>query len=490
MSTPETSLSVTGGDAPAATDTSTGLAPIDSASAIPSGGIGDLQTTAGQAEVTEAPAWEGIIDKIPDNDDDLAQPTFPHVEGLKEQRQQLRVLKAAIKELQASQSLLPAYQELGDVDAIKPAIELQNLLYSPMIDPRTQQPIIDQATGTSYVTTKPFVEYLDAESPGMPEQLLVDLLDFQPTDENGMRGEKLSKQVLRHWGLDPARIDQYRNIDKLVATSSGAVTAEELKDILPEFHDAYRNLPPSIRDAWPVYSEADQMVMLRREKDALDRVVKDKEREERDREREAAEIQQYRALVAQEQDKYIDTVRHERFASIADQLSKQVTFSTDAATNAVMHGAVGTVLWNLIDPPGRFVSEGLLTALGVKLDHTFDEALNAFNANAAEYVAQAMQGDSVRASSAQTKANSAANLLTTKLGTIALKVAKAMGGQQQAAATQQGQALGAAATSRPTAGNGTSPNGQPQGILPPHIRPGTPEAARWLAESTGFWRTT
>lgn len=479
------SLSVTGGDASAA-PTDTGLTPVDGA-AISSDGVGALQPASTQEP--GAPAWESVIASIPDTDDDLTQPTFPHVEGLRTQRQQLRVLRDAVKELTAGQTDIQPYRELGSVAAIKPAVELANLLYSPLTDPRSGQPVIDQKTGTAYVTTAPFLSYLDENSPGMPEQLLVDLLDFEPTDESGNKTPKLSHQVLEYWGLDPARIKDYRNIDAIVATSGEAITAAELKDILPEFHQAYRNLLPSVRAAWPAYSEADQMVMLQREKAGLDRIATDKQRDERDRQRDEAEQAQYRALVAQEQRKYFAQVRSERFASIAEKLSAQVTFSADPTTNAVMHGAVGAVLANLIDLEFRFVTDGLIQALGIKFDHTYDAALNTFNSEANRKVALEMAGDIVQARQAEEKAATAANLLSTKLGIIALKVAKAMGGQQAAAATANGNALDTAAAARSLAGNGAAPNGQQTGVLPSHIRPGTPEAARYLANSTGFWRT-
>lgn len=457
---------------------------------------GDSQTVASQSDNTDiatapgdtaAPAaWESIIDTIPDDDSDLQQPTFQHVQGLQEQRKQLRVLRDALRESQPQLQQLAEYQQLGELSAIQPALELSNLLYSELIDQRTGQPMFDPATQTTYVTTVPFWEYLDQNSPGMPEQALVDLLAFEPTDEQGRKTPPLWQQVMRSWRLDPARMDQYRNIDQLLASSSAAVTAQELTDIAPEYHDAYRNLLPSVRNAWDAYSEADQKLILQREKETLDRTAKDRERDEREAQREAYEQQQYAHRVQQAQREYVATVRKERFGKIAEQLSK-ITFSTDTTTNSVMQGAVGTVAANLIDHELRFVSEGILSALGIKLDRTFDEALTAFGVNAEDKVALEMQGDMVRSAKAEAAANAAANLLVTKLGIIALKVAKAMGGQQQAVAATQGTALASAAVSRPTAGNGTALE-QPTGILPPGIRPGTPEATRWLAESTGFLR--
>lgn len=482
---PEEELTTTSTGGESTSEGSTALTTVDPAAPVGSEG---QSLTPPESGGTAAPAaWESVIQGIPDDDTDLSAPNFQHVQGLQEQRKQLRVLRDAVREFQPAQERLKAYQGLGEPTAIKSAVELLNLLYSPLTD-KSGHPIVDPKTQTTYVTTKPYLEYLDENSPGMPEQLLVDLLDFSPTDENGQPTPKLKYQVLRWWGLDPARMEDYKNIDTQPSFISRAVSKEELADIPAEFHDAYRSLPPSVRNAWAAYEESDQQIMLRNEKQRLDGVAYQKQQEEKDKQSEAKEQEEYRLLLNQEIARYVGTVRRERFASIATALSNQIVFSADQKTNDVMHGAVGTVLGNLIDPDLRFISDGLLTALGVKLDHTFDAALNDFNVHSTHYVAQALQGDAVRAEQSQEKANAAANLLTTKLGIIALKVAKAMGGQQQAVAATQGTALATATTARPTIGSGTSPNGTEQGILPAHIRPGTPEAARYLAESTGFWR--
>lgn len=435
-----------------------------------------------------APSWETVINAIPDSDDDLTQPNFQHVEGLRAQRQQLRVLKAALKEQQPNTELLQQYKALGEMPGLQAAAELVNLLYTPLTD-AAGNPIVDPETQTTYVTTKPFLEYLDDNSPGMPEQLMVDLLDFQPRDESGQPTAKLGLQVMQHWGLNPAFMPQYKAIGTAqAAPPRGGISPQELADIPAEFHEAYRNLPPSVRNAWDVYDDADKAIILSNEQERLDsKQFRTQAQQESERARQFRQ-QQYQQLVNQEQQKYFAQVRTERFTSIATELARQYTFSTDPVTNTVLHGAVMAVAANLIDPDLRFVSDQLLTSLNIKLDHTFDEALNSFNVHAADTVAQAMAGDEVRSNQSREKANAAANLLTVKIGTVVVAVAKAMGAQQATAAAAQANAVNSAATARPTVGTGTAPSTVPAGILPPGMRPGSPEASRYLAEQTGFLR--
>lgn len=474
------------------TDVAAGAPAADSAALAPSPGsdLGVIQagTELGQAAAVDAwesglPEVDQIISSIPADDSDLqGQLEQRHAQSVIQTRGQLRVLNKALRQSFESQK---AYRELGDLSALKPQIELANRLFSPVLDPATNKPVYDPATRTAYVTTKPFIEYLDENSPGMPEQLLADLLEFQTEVSPGVT-DTLANQVFRHWGLDPRRLQEYRNIDTLPTVINSAVSQDELKDIPAEYHEAYKTIPPSIRAAWETYEEGDQARMLQDYKGKLDDQAYKQQVRERDKRLEAAEQAQFQELLGTEQLKYFDTVRRERFGAIANSLNNQVTFSEDAATNTIMHGVVGATLANLIDPELRFVSEGTLKALGIQLDHTFDEALNQFNSNATDKVAYELSGQTVLAGRAQEKAKAGADLVVAKLSTIAVKLAEKLGGKMKDAAAFQGKALGTATTVRPTAGYGAAPN-EIAGILPAGVMPGSPEArAFWAANFPGL----
>lgn len=452
---------------------------VDSAAAQ----LGSDQLATGTWE-TGLPEVDEVIQAIPADDNDLKdQLEQRHAQSLIQTRGQLRVLSKALRDAHNAKK---AYSELGELDSIKPQLELANLLFSPVVDPATNKPVYDPETQTPYVDPRPFVEYLDEYSPGMPEQLLATLLEYRTqvgVDPSTNRPimDTLANQVFRQWGLDPRRLVDYQNIDKLAPVSS-AVTATELEEIPKEFHEAYKSIPPSIRNAWAAYDEPDQLRMLHDYKDQQASKEFQHRVEERDKQQAAMDTARFQAAVAMEQGKYFETVRRERFGAIANSLNSQVKFSDDPATNTIMHGAVGAVLASLIDPELRFVSEPALKALGITLDHTFDEALDKFNSNANDKVALEMSGDTVRAGKAQNDAKNAADQVAAKLTTIALKLVTKMGGQMATAAKAQGNALASANAVRPTSGNGSAPN-LSQGVLPAGVSPGSPEARRFWAES-------
>lgn len=446
----------------------------------PNAGL-DLATTALDT-ATDSADFDSIVSSIPANDADLeAQKGQQHYQALIDQRAQLRTLSKAVRDTAPLRELA----KLGSPKAIQGKLQLANLLYSPMIDPATQQPRIDPTTQTPFVTTRPFIQYLDKNSPGMPEQLLADLLDYE-TSVNGAAPRKMSLQVLDYWD------GKYPNWWKThygaqIAPVTGAVTPEELAEIPAQYHDAYRTIPPSIRHAWSAYDPADQTRMLEDYKGKADTAVRDAAATEAAKAKEAQDSQRLQAYVQQEQAKYFDTVRRDRFSAISQTLAKQLTFSEDAATNSVMHGAVGTILWNLIDPDGRFIAEqSILKPLGFKLDSSFDAALNRFNTNANAAVANAIAGDHIQASTCEAEAMDAADQLVAKLGIIGLEVAKRMGAKQAAAAATLGNALTTATTTRPAITIGASQAANPSGILPAGMRPDSPEALRHIAGATRF----
>lgn len=438
------------------------------------------QATAG----TDTDPIESAISAIPENDDDLQTETDEaRKTAVIAQRGQLRVLKNAVRDLQP----LSIFKEFGNPAAVKPRLELARLLYSPLLSP-SGQPVKDPATQTTYVTTKPFIAHLDQVSPGMPEQLYVDLNYFEPLGEDGVtKQEALWKQHFRYLKLDPARLAEYQKIDALIARTSDAITPEELAAIPAEYHAAYRSIPASIRSAWASFDEADQTRMLEDYKGKLDDAA---EKTARKAEAEAAKAtadQRYAAEVFRGQQQYFTKVRTERFAELYTDLESQITFSTDAAANGIEIGSLCVTLANLLDPDWRFITvEKILTPLGLKLPAGFDEVLNKFNTTAMDKVALEMAGDVGRAGQAEIEALNAVEQLMAKIAPIALRIAAKRGAKIEEKAKKQASVLAAATTGRTSIGSSTAPAAE-VGILPPGMIPGTPEATRWLAEETGFF---
>lgn len=478
-----TPTDVTGGDASTAS-----LVPTGAGAVTPGGDDGAAQLAqaaldqaSGQPAATTDPI-EQALSAIPADDNDLSTIVDQtQLQRVQQMRGQLRVLGEAVRELQP----LRQFQQYGDPKALESRLRIHQLLYTPVLGP-DKKPIRDPQTQTIRITTKPFVDYLDKTNPGLPEQLLVDLLDLETEDGRGVK-RPLLDQVFEYYKLDINRLPQYQNIDTLITRTSGAVTPEELAEIPSEYHAAYRTIPPSIRAAWAGYDEADRTRMLEDYKGKLDDVAfKEQQRTESAR-REAAENARYAQYVATEQVKYLDTVRRERTSTLIQSLSQQVKFSTDENVNKVMIGSLAASVAQLFDPDWRFVTvENVLEPLGLKLDHTFDAALAKFDESARESVALELAGNTERAVDVRDDAFRAANQLAAKIATFALKIAKAQGATVVERAAVQAGNLAAAVTARPGPGNGqVGVNGR---LLPDGVRPGSDEAARSLAYSTGLFK--
>lgn len=472
-------------------DLSTALSPAvgaDSAAAtLGSDGVDQLAQAAldqgtAAADLQAADPIGELLASIPDSDDDLQTITdAQQLEKFTGMRTQLRTLGTAIRELQP----LRAFQEFGDPKAVAPRLKVGQLLYSPLI--RNGQQVIDPKTRTPYVSTTPLWQHLDKASPGMPEQAFVDLVHFQPTDENGQLMEKLGDQYLRLLQLDPSRLSEYQNIDAQIAQTSGTITAEELAEIDSKYHAAYKIIPAGIRAGWKALDEPDQLRLLDTYKRDLDNIARDAEQGKRDMAAKARDEAQYAAQVEAKQAEYFQQVRTERFTTLYNSLIEQITYSTDATTNEVNVGTLCSTLALLLDPNWRFIPvDHVLKPLGLQLGNKFDAVLSKLDSNVLATVAYKMAGDAGQAYTAEADVTAAADQLMALIAPAALKIAMKQGAAMTEKAKAQADNLARATMARSTPGNGQSP--PVTGSLPPGMRPGSPEATAWVARDSGFYR--
>jgi hypothetical protein len=486
MATEETALTSVTADATPAAESDSSLASTSAGdSGVAAVASDALQQATTGAEAAVADPIGEILTGIPADDTDLQTVADEaHKTQLVQQRTQLRALGNAVRELQPLRDL----QQFGAPDAIKPRLELAQKLYSPVL--RNGQPVVDPVTQTPHITTTPFLQHLDKVSPGMPEQLFADAVNFRPMGENGQLDLPLGDQYLLFLKLDPSRLAEYRNIDALIARNSGTITAEELAEIPAEYHEAYRMLPPSIRAGWKSYDEADQTQILEQYKGQQAAAKRELDAAERDKAEKLRRDQEHAQAVHAAQRQYFDTVRRDRFTALYNSLAEQVTFSADAVTNSVQLGALCSTLALLLDPDWRFVAaDTVLKPMGIKLPPGFDETLAKFDTNANAKVAYEKAGDIGQAGLAAADANDAANALMAKLQPLALKIAMKQGAAATEKAQQQAAQLAAAAAARPNVGAGAG-GGATDSILPPGVLPGSREANDIIARRTGLFVET
>lgn len=440
------------------------------------------QTTTVQTPAP--PSVDDILSSLPENDDDLNDPTVQGADIRREMRSQMRVLADSLKTLRPLEGYAPLAGK-ATPEIVQSRMEMFSGLFAPVLNPLTQQPERDPATGYELYTTKPFIEKANEMNPGLPEQLMADLSQFQVKNGRTGQEEALWQTFMRDaLGLDPGKLTDYRNIDKLVAGSSAAITPEELNAIPEQYRDAYKNLPASVRDNLLGMDAEARDYFLAREQREFQRQQTEQQQAEVTKQQEAAKVAEIQQWLTTEQDKYIASRRQEGYAEIRNDLASQVTFSGDEKTNEIMLGIAALLPTALIDPDLGFGTEPLLKALGVELKGFYDTA-NTVMSSLKAYKAHELGGMKLQAEQAMTAAYGPEAQMKAKLADIALKTAIALGAQRQTKATQQQKLLATATGGRPTP---TATGGMPdaQSLLPAGVRGDSAEANRLLAKRAGL----
>lgn len=480
---------------------STGVAPSsvsDSGEQVQTAIVGDV-TTQSVIEGDKV-EQEGTTPPQPGEDDPLKD--IPTSEELQQQVSQRVPYAAALLQLRTAlearnnelgehkttlQSLQPLLQQHGGAEAVQQRLEVFGKLFSPVINPDTQQPELD-AHGFERTTTAPFVEWAEGENPGLAAQLAIDALNTV-TDDGGQptrlfQTPYIRANLLKAYGLDPERLEDYRNIDALsAATSNGQATQEQLETIPERFHEAFKSFNAEQRADLMLAGELAREGYLQDRAEALENKAFREQQAQTQREQQEQQYQAQLARVAQEQDSYVTTELQSAHAAIMDDLASQVTFSDDPKANAEMHAIVGAAVFALRDPDAAFIVEKLVD---IKIDRPFYEALSAADKHLRDYKALDLMGQKGRAQASLTLATNAKNQVLAKISPVALRIAKALGATVSAKAQRRGELLHGATQTRPTiSGRGGSDEGDGNG-LPPGVLANSPEAGRILLQRAGL----
>jgi hypothetical protein len=423
------------------TDVSSEVAPPPSVSAeavsAPADGIGSEPTAIepeAQAPVEEPTEQAEAAFKVPENDDDLKDKiNDPHVQAVIQLRQELRQRDQRLDEYKPLENWKPIAEEIRDPVQAQTAYELMKALRTPVNGKPDE------------FTTRPFLEKADQDRPGVANQLFADLLSFVVPDDKG-REDTLVRHLYRSHGLDPDRVEEYRNIDTLRA--SGVVTSDQLAKIDEKYHEAFKALPQEARDDILVLKETNPILADQYLRNAERSLASEKfEQEQRNRETKAQ--QEAQAKFEQDTQVAIDNDILAEVKTIHDSiyqnLSSQFTFSSDATQNALELQKIMATLATLQNPAYRFVAEEALKSVGVVLNG-FDDLANRWEVSRSKYVAykQAGQENTWDGREASTEADFAKQQILTKLNDYALRLAKASGERAAAAAAQTEGQLGAA----------------------------------------------
>lgn len=396
------------------------------------------QSTAGDenaVEGTKAPEQSADpLEGLPSLEEleQQAANNVPYAKGLHSVRGAYEALKAETGPvIEQFTPWKDAIEKIGDPTQAQTAYELTRLLHSPVIENGVAKP--------DSFTTRPFLERLETESPGAVDQIFADLLVFPVPDENG-KEDTLVRHLYRSHGLDPDRLEDYRNIDTLRG-ASGIVTAEQLQGIDPKFHGAFKALSQAQRDdilaqkgtdekGNTVYPPAAQDYL----QDKMEALEARQFREQFQNDQKAqgqAKQAQLEQEIQTESDSAISTARKEIYNSIYQTLAS-VNVSSDELENEFHRSGIMSNLYTLLDPVGReLILEPLLKKAGISLDSQiagvqvpFDDTLNSFEQSTRAAKRFEKQGRNWDASEARKDATKARQLLTAKLSQIARKFAQ------------------------------------------------------------------
>lgn len=323
-------------------------------------------------------------------------------------------------------------------------------LHQPIVDPNSGQPLLRD--GQPVYSSESALIRMEQEQPGIVDEIYGDLLRLKLPDENG-KVDSLENHYWRAKGLDPARLDDYRNID---ARSSGIVTAEQLVGIPEPYHAAFKTLPESLRSVWGQLDDAEKQYHLNTANTAI-KAAELEDRLNRDEQgRQQQQAQERETRIAGKQEESLTNVTRTIYDSIQKNLASQVTFSeADPTLNAYQMAGVMGLLYTAIDPAAAFIFQ----PLGINLDAPdakWHELIEQFSMKDSEAVRLAEEGQVAFARQARGDANKLQSRIVAKLNAVGLQLAQRAAGH---AVTRPAQQNGGAAARTVVNGNGYQPSG-------------------------------
>jgi hypothetical protein len=411
------------------------------------GSVTATDATQQSTPTTEADPLEGVpsVDEL----SKLVEQKVPYSEALARLRPAYEGLKTKLAEYEPLESWKPIAETIADPALAQSAYELVNALYTPSTD------------NPSGFDPRPFLEKVETDSPGTIDQLFSTICSF-PIQIDGQQ-TTVVRELYKAHGLNPDRIDDYRNIDNLRV--SGIVTDADLAKIPEKYHEAFKALPEDARTDILALKESNPALADQYLRNAASSLAAERfETQQREREQQAQ--QQQEQELARQVETAVTQGVHSKIetwsGSIHQSLSSQWKPSTDEATNDLEYAKVMGTLAALQSPAPayRAIAEKALTKAGASLDG-FDDLVNQWQASysAAVTYEQLGQKDSIPAKRAAAQATQAEQRLLIKLNDYALKLAQPTSSRIADASVQRANQLAAAAGRFVPNGNGAAQQG-------------------------------
>jgi hypothetical protein len=415
---PEENIST---DVSSATDSSTG---VDTSTAALSVSEEQPAQTTASSDVTAQPS---VGEEAQAEDDADGRSHFIPNEELEANPD--RIAKALLRVQQSHERLWEKHRPLESLsnwqDVVSKFNDPSEVVAQKELIEKIHSPAPD---GQSGFTTLPFLNDLEAQSPGTVHKLAMDSLGLQ-VEMNGQT-DSLVRHLFRGWGLDPDRVEDYKEID--ARAPAGVITQDQLAGIDQKYHAAFKALSQAQREDILLQRNettgefpAAVMDYLQDKSEALE-ARQWREQDNQRKTQEAQERQQtFERETVQAVHQDISTVRREMYDAIHQHLASQWKPSSDEFQSKVEYRKVMGTLASLLEPELRWTAEEALKDAGVQFDpKAFDELVNSFVGARESYTRFTRQGDRMQASHALSAASLAKAVLNTKLNEYALALAK------------------------------------------------------------------
>jgi hypothetical protein len=279
-------------------------------------------------------------DDFPDEQAFLQLQGAERGDNWKRARARIGELNQRVEQLSGLETFKPvseSIEQMGGWERVEPLLQLANGLFTPQVDPYTNQPVIDPQTELPQYTAAPFVEALAEQSVNTLGEIIWRGLD-QPIDDN----DTLAHWILRErFGLDPNLLSTYQSIQspnqaREYISRSGGIDPAELEGIDPPYHDAYKSLTPHLRDEFALMGDEAKAQILEERKELLE-TRKFREEQKAALERQNQERQaQWENRIRQAGEQTKAEVRSRILNARREVLKADASFFPEEADNAVI----------------------------------------------------------------------------------------------------------------------------------------------------------
>lgn len=268
--------STTTSDSPVASTETVSATPAEpGASTTPTPeAVQGIAPETGTAPIQGGESVTATSDDFPDEQAFLQLQGVERADNWKRARTRIGELNQRVGELSQLESFRPvneSIEQMGGWERVEPLLQLANGLFTPAIDPYTNQPLTDPQTGLPQYTAAPFVEALAEQSVNTLGEVIWHALD-QPIDDNDTFGHWVLRE---RFGLDPNLLSTYQQIQSPQQAAqyiarSGGIDPTELEGVEPSYHEAYKSLTPQLREEFQLMGEQAKAQMLEERKELLE----------------------------------------------------------------------------------------------------------------------------------------------------------------------------------------------------------------------------